>query len=656
MAQPTLLVANRGEIALRVFRTARRMGMRCVAVHSDADAGAPFVRAADTALRIGPAPATESYLNIEAILEAARSTGAELIHPGYGFLAEDARFAQACADAGLTFVGPPPGVLRAMGDKAAGKLIAEAAGVGVLSGYAGEDQSDETFVREAELIGYPVLVKPAAGGGGKGMAVVRDPGDLASALASARRIASAAFGSDRLLLERYLDRPRHIEVQVIADTHGGVLHLGERDCSLQRRHQKVLEESPAPSLDDDLRARICDAAVALAREVAYRNAGTCEFLLGEDGVFGFIEMNARLQVEHPVTEMVTGLDLVELQLRVAMGEPLPVTQSDVHFSGHAIEVRVYAEDPGQGFLPQAGAVHHVAWGHGIRVDTGVEEGSAVPSHYDPMVAKLIVHAPDRTAALWEISRALEATEILGVRTNLPFLQAVVRDPIVADGKVTTTWLEEAYGDWRMRDPDAPPPAEVLSVAAAAEAERLLAVNTGSDPWARLGPWRASGPGPTLVVLRSGGEELLVRVEGQGPFAVGGFDVSRAPDCHAWTVAGRRAAAAADGDRWLVWWDGMPWEVGAGPAARRAEDAGIAHLGAPLPGQVTAVRVDAGQRVARGQELVVIEAMKMEHAVKAPTNGTITAVLCSPGAQVDRDQPLVELEPEESGPTSRPSSS
>src|SRR5688572_4106832 len=540
----TVLVANRGEIAVRVFRTARRMGLRCAAVYSEADFGAPFVRMADAAYCIGPAPAAQSYLRADRILEAARALKADLIHPGFGFLSEDATFGRAVEEAGYAFVGPPPEVLAAMGGKDEAKRIAQAAGVPTLPGYGGDDQDDAALERAAKEIGYPLIVKPAAGGGGKGMAVVRQEDELLPALASARRVAAGAFGDTKLILERYLPAPRHVEVQVIADSFGNVIHLGERDCSLQRRHQKILEETPSPIVSPALRPRLTGAAVALCRHVGYRNAGTCEFLVDEDGeTFGFIEMNARLQVEHPVTEMVTGLDLVELQLRVAMGEALPLSQDDVTPTGHAIEVRLYAEDPDAGFLPQSGRLLHLRWPDEARVDSGVDEGAEVTTHYDPMLAKVIVHADDRPAALDELAEALAQTEVLGLRTNLPFLRMLVGDEIVRAGRVTTTWLESAHAGWTSGVDDVAAPEPAVALAGAAEAARILddARRSGPDPWAATGPWRQLEPGPTHVIVQCGDEatessaaakgERTVDVRGRGPFQVGDLTLVPADPDH-----------------------------------------------------------------------------------------------------------------------------
>ncbi len=625
-----LLVANRGEIAIRIFATAKRMDMRTVAVFSDADTDAPHVRAADMAVRIGPGPASESYLRAEAVIEAAQQSGAELIHPGYGFLAEDDRFAKDCEDAGLVFVGPPSDVLRVVGDKASARSLATSAGVPVFAGYAGENQSDDVLRAAAVDIGFPVLVKPAAGGGGKGMTVVRKAADLDDALASARRLAGAAFGpsekTGRLILERYIDGPRHVEVQIIADSRGTVVHLGERDCSLQRRHQKILEESPAPHLDEHVRRTLHDAAVSFATHAHYVGAGTCEFLVSNDGSVGFIEMNARLQVEHPVTEMVTGLDLVELQLRVALGEALPAI--DPKPNGHAIEVRVYAEDPANGFIPQAGRIEHVRWpdpgGSGVspdgkvRVDAGIDVGTSVPTFYDPMLAKVIVHDADRAAALHRLALALTEIEILGVRCNVAFLAQLIRDPVVQQGLVTTDWLSTAGRDRSV--PATTTPECAVEIAAAAEA-RMLAATRSHDPFATLGAWRSGGSGVTTIVLRPDGVERVVTADP-------GVEVR---------------AAVRTTEAWLVWAEGDQHEIPVGPARRRAT-AGPARLDSPLPGQVVAVRVQSGQSVAQGDELVVVEAMKMEHAINAPAAGVVRAVLCAAGDQVNRGQALVDFEP------------
>ena len=639
----TLLVANRGEIALRVFRTARRMGMRCVAVYSDADEGAPFTRAADVAVRIGPPAATESYLNIEAIIAAAAEAGATLVHPGYGFLAEDSSFAEACEKAGLVFVGPPPAVLEAMGSKDVAKDIARSAGVPVLQGYAGDDQSDDAFKRAAEEIGYPVIVKPVAGGGGKGMSVAHTPFQLERALGAARRAGAAAFGDDRLLIERYLLHPRHIEVQIMADSQGNVIHLGERDCSLQRRHQKILEETPAPNLDPKVRDVLLTSAVSLAHAAGYRSAGTCEFLVGEDGTVAFLEMNARLQVEHPVTEVVTGIDLVEVQLRVAQGHELGIAQEDVSFKGNAIEVRIYAEDPEQGFIPQTGTIEHVAWpaGTDVRIDSGIEEGSRISPYYDPMIAKLIVGAASRAEAVDRLADSLLHTEILGIRNNLPFLLSVLDLSEVRGGTITTDLLSERG---EIQTPENSIPDEVIPLAAAAAAEEIRRSRTTSDPWSKATSWRLGGAAPLKLVVVTGSEESVVEVHGDGPYRIGSSVVGRVDGtCHGWDLNGVSASVTINGSNGFVWFDGSQYEVGIGALSRAGDRAAASHLDAPMPGQVLAVRVGAGDKVTKGQELIVVEAMKMEHSIKAPADGIVKAVLCAVGERVLKGKTLVDFE-------------
>lgn len=638
----TLLVANRGEVARRIFRTARAMGIRTVAVYSEADASAPYVAEADEAVLIGPPSAAESYLLIDRIIGAAKQTGADLIHPGYGFLAEDAEFAEACQTAGVTFVGPTPEVLRILGAKDEARRLAERIGVPVAPGYSGEDQSDEAFRRAAEAIGYPVMVKPSEGGGGKGMAVARDPEQLQPALDSARRVALAAFGDDRLMLESYLTEARHVEVQILGDSHGNVLHFGTRDCSLQRRHQKIVEEAPAPAADE-ITEVLTSSAVALAEEVGYRSAGTVEFLVAGDGTASFLEVNARLQVEHPVTEEVCGVDLVELQLKVAAGEALPLSQTDVTFDGHAIEARIYAEDPEEGYLPQAGRLVHLRWPEEVRVDSGVEKGSEVSTHYDPMVAKVVAHGPDRQQALARLRKSLEETEILGVRTNLGLLRAVLADPMVAGAEVTTSWLEEAYGGWRTRPEQTPD--EVVAIAAAAEADRLRR-RPSKDPWVSVGAWRTTSRDRLEVLLRPEGRETAVTVVGEVPFGVGERWLEPGDRQGVWIIEGREAIAARGPDGWFVQWEGVHHEIPVGAAERRPGEAAAAHLDAPMPGQVIAVRVAEGDEVTKGQELVVVEAMKMEHTIKAPADGVVVAVLCTVGQQVDRGQTLVDFDPAE----------
>jgi len=485
-----LLVANRGEIAVRVFRTCRELGIPTVAVYSEADRGARHVREADEAVLIGPAAARHSYLSIDALLGAARDTGAEAIHPGYGFLSQNGDFADAVAAAGLVFVGPPGEVHRLMGDKQAARRRMAGAGVPVLPGYDGDDQQDARLEAEAERIGWPVLLKPARGGGGKGMRVVRAKAELASALAASRRESGSAFGSDTLLVERYVERSRHVEVQVLADAHGAVVHLGERECSIQRRHQKVIEETPSPALDAGSRRELCAAGVAAARAAGYRNAGTVEFLMAPDGRFYFLEMNTRLQVEHPVTEAVTGLDIVRLQLEVAAGRPLGIRQADVAASGHAIECRVYAEDPSRDDRPSPGRVLELVepGGPGIRVDSGVAKGSEVTVHYDPLLAKIVAWGRDRGEAIARLQDALRQAVVLGVVTNLARLRKIAAHPAFAAGELHTGFIDEHQAD--LATPAVPEP---LAVAAFALALRLgRNGRTASDPWQSLGPWRLGG--------------------------------------------------------------------------------------------------------------------------------------------------------------------
>ena len=643
----TVLVANRGEIAVRVFRTAKRMGMRTVAVYSEADADAPFVRRADEAIAIGPSPASESYLNIGRILEAAKLSGAELIHPGYGFLAENSEFAEACGGAGLTFVGPPADVLRNLGAKDEAKRIAQEAGVPVVTGYAGEDQSDEAFSRSARQIGFPIMIKPAEGGGGKGMTVVSDRAELAAGLAAARRIAVTAFGSDRLIIERYLTGARHVEVQFIGDSHGNLIHLGERDCSMQRRHQKIVEESPSPGIDDITRSVLCDAAIKLARHVGYQNAGTCEFVVGDDQTVSFLEVNARLQVEHPVTEMVTGLDLVELQLRVAMGEKLPIAQENVTFNGHAFEARVYAEDPDEEFLPQMGTIFLVTWPDDARVDTGVEPGSSVTAFYDPMIAKVITHGSDRKTALRSLKEALASTAVLGIRTNLGFLSDVMESDAVRDGEVTTQWLETSYESKRLSPQTVPD--EALALASAYEIESRK--RSVTDPWQARGPFRLGAAHRGYLLLNYEGEEVEMRVErrSDGAYLAGTYEVTL--DENLGLIQGRSGHVCRSSEdlfdpeaKVFVLWDRVHYEIGIGSLERRPDEGGPAHLEAPMPGQVIAVRVATGDAVKRGQDLVVVEAMKMEHTIKAPADGIIKSVYCAAGDQVQRGQALVDFEP------------
>ena len=698
-----LLIANRGEIACRVIRTARRLGIRCIAVNSDADEGALHVAMADEAYRIGPAPARESYLDIEAILGAAERARADAIHPGYGFLSENADFAEACAARGVVFVGPPAGAIRAMGSKSEAKRLMSGARVPLVPGYHGADQSPERLRREAEAIGWPVLLKASAGGGGRGMRAVERAEDFDAALAGAKREAAAAFGDDAMLIERYVTEPRHVEVQVFADRHGNFVHLCERDCSAQRRHQKVIEEAPAPGVGGELRAAMCEAAIAAARAIGYEGAGTVEFLLDRGGEFWFMEMNTRLQVEHPVTELVTGTDLVEWQLRVANGEPLPLTQDAIAIRGHAIEARLYAEDPARGFLPSTGRLDHLRLpeseapagagtgagddspgANGVRVDTGVRAGDTVSMYYDPMIAKVVAWGPDRDAAADRLAAALAATEVVGLTANAEFLHALVTHARFRAADIHTRFIEERMEDLIPADAD-PPTEEDLAVAAwaiaarddAAAAERPGVVDgagdggggDGSDPWSpwnRRDHWRMNGAGERMVRLRLGGDQgeiVEVTVRGGG----GGRDGTMGtPGYEVRLPSGREASMRGEpaGDRrWLVDIDGARQSVtivARGEnltvfrGGRRREFArhdpgavsgGLEMAGgltAPMPGRIVSVLVEPGESVREGQAVLVLEAMKMEHTLTAPADGTVEEVRFAPGDLVDEATELVVL--------------
>ncbi|MDQ2915152.1 MAG: ATP-grasp domain-containing protein [Chloroflexota bacterium] len=634
----TLLVANRGEIARRVFRTAKRMGLRTAAVYSDADARLPFVREADAAIRIGPAPASESYLAIDRVIAAAREAKADLVHPGYGFLAERPEFASAVDAAGMRFVGPPASVLQRLGDKAEAKTIAERVKAPVLPGYRGKDQSDDAFVRAARSVGYPVMIKPVAGGGGIGMQTVREEPQLRDALARARRIATSAFGDERLLLERLVERPRHIEVQILADDHGTVVSVGDRDCSAQRRHQKIVEEAPAPITDDKLRERMAASAIAIAREAGYRNAGTVEFVV-DDKSFFFLEVNARLQVEHPVTELVWGVDLVEQQLRIAMGEQLDL-QTKEHGRQHAVEARVYAEDPGAGFLPSTGRLLHVRWPDrpGVRVDAGYEEGDVVTRHYDPLLAKIIAFGGDRRIALGILANALEETEVLGVRTNIGFLRGLVRKFNEPGTRIDTGLVEAALPD--LVPESAPAPTEAYAIGAAAVA---TGARDPRDPWTGAGAWRIGEGSATTIALREGTRERAVRLMGSGPYTYAGHRVAPADEPHRWLVDDSPAAAAAsDGVVWATV-GGKVWELETTPREREVEQTAGGEVAAPMPGLVIGAQAVVDRRVRRGDLLFVVEAMKMELRVEAPADGRVTRVLATVGQQVERGQRLADFE-------------
>ncbi|MFF0543436.1 biotin carboxylase N-terminal domain-containing protein [Nocardia thailandica] len=649
----TVLVANRGEIAVRVIRTLRAMGIRSVAVYSDADAGARHVREADVAVRLGPAPARESYLAIDKVVAAAVRAGAQAVHPGYGFLSENPAFAAALDAAGIVFLGPPATAIEIMGDKITAKKTVSAFGVPVVPGIAEPGLTDEQLIAAAGEIGYPVLVKPSAGGGGKGMRRVDDAADLPDALASARREAAAAFGDDTLFLERFVTRPRHIEVQVMADRFGNVVHLGERECSLQRRHQKVIEEAPSPLLDPATRARIGAAACDTARSVSYVGAGTVEFIVSADrpDEFFFMEMNTRLQVEHPVTEMVTGVDLVEAQVRVAAGQKLAVSQDDISLSGHAIEARVYAEDPGRGFLPTGGTVLALEepGGPGVRVDSGIAEGTVVGSDYDPMLSKVIARGTTRADALAALDRALDRTTVLGVTTNIEFLRFLLADPDVQAGRLDTALLDRRAADFTPAPVD-----DDAFVAAAAFLWLRRWPAAGGDPWDIPNGWRLGAPAPTGIRLAAGDLVRHVAVTGTPDAATVRLDDGESAtltaafdgDHLALTVDGLRARfrIAEAGDR--LWIDGPGGVAVLGELDETAGPADAAHVGdaeirSPMPGSVIAVPVAAGQQVAAGDPVVIVEAMKMEHTLTSPVDGTVEP-LVAPGEQVRLDQPLVRV--------------
>jgi 3-methylcrotonyl-CoA carboxylase alpha subunit len=652
-----ILVANRGEIAARIFRSCRALGIGTVAVYSEADRGALHVRAADEAYLIGPAPAAASYLSIERILAAARQAGADAIHPGYGFLSERAAFAEAVAAAGLLFIGPSPDAIARMGDKVAARGLAQEANVPVVPGYDGADQSAARLASEAARVGFPLLVKASAGGGGRGMRVVQAPAELPAALESARREAGAAFGDERVFLERLIAGPRHVEIQVFADRQGGVIHLGERECSIQRRHQKIVEEAPSPALAPALRAEMGAAAVRVARAVDYLGAGTVEFILGEDGSFYFLEMNTRLQVEHPVTEALTGLDLVAMQIAVATGESLPLRQEDVQARGHAIEVRLYAEDP-QRYLPSAGQILALdfppADAPSLRIDAGYAAGDTVGTHYDPLLAKIVVHGADRATAILRLREALAATSLTGVTTNLPLLRAIAASAGFAAADTTTDFLER-----HALDLEPEPPIEALAAAAAFDLGRggLLGGALPASPW-QAGPWRL-GRADLPLRYQSGGRELVVLASHEGGahwrFACGEQALTAAldpPDDGGITLEfdgqTRSVAVRALPGALLVPWQGQFYRL----ARARAPEA-RAHMGlgaeasdhdlrAPMPGTVRRLLVAEGQEVALNQALLVLEAMKMEHTIASPYDGRVTRLLVAEGELVSAGAPLIEI--------------
>ena len=651
-----ILIANRGEIACRVARTARRLGVATVAVFSDADARARHVALADEALRIGTAPAADSYLRADRIVEAARRSGAQAVHPGYGFLSENADFAELCAASGLTFIGPPPGAIRAMGNKSAAKTAMERAGVATVPGYHGDDQGDEVLRSEAERIGYPVMIKASAGGGGKGMRAVGSPMDFDAGLAACRREARSAFGDDRVLLEKYLERPRHIEVQVFADGRGGCVHLFERDCSVQRRHQKVIEEAPAPGLAQARRREMGEAAVSAARAVGYVGAGTVEFIVDSDGRFYFMEMNTRLQVEHPVTEMITGLDLVEWQLRVASGEPLPARQEDLRIDGHSFEARICAEDPSRDFLPGTGKILHLkppAESPQVRVDTGVRAGDVLTPHYDSMIAKVVVHDRDRARALARLAAALGEFEVAGPVTNVDFLRRLVRCRAFAQGELDTSLIERNRGELFA---SAGSPSEPM-LALAALSVQLERARERRSPWGLADGWRLHGRDPGLMVFGDASGSLAValypRAAGYELDAGGRrlrLEGEREPDgslratLDGASIVGRVVRAGARLEVFLPGEHRVLELHDPLGATVDAESRG-GELVAPLPGRIAAVLVEAGARVEKGAPLLILEAMKMEHTIAAPARGRVAAIRCKAGDPVVEGADLIDFEVE-----------
>jgi 3-methylcrotonyl-CoA carboxylase alpha subunit len=654
----TLLIANRGEIACRVIRTARAMGLRTVAVYSEADRGAMHVALADEAVLLGPARARDSYLNIERVIEAARQTGAEAVHPGYGFLSENAEFALACAKAGLVFVGPTADMMTAMGSKSGSKALMEKAGVPLVPGYHGGDQDEATLSKAADKIGFPVLVKASAGGGGRGMRVVRSAAELVAAITSAKREAKAAFGDDRMLIEKYVDNPRHIEVQVIGDSHGNLVSLFERECTLQRRHQKVIEEAPSPTLDARQREAVCDAARKAAGAVNYVGAGTIEFVSDGKDVF-FIEMNTRLQVEHPVTELITGIDLVEWQLRVAFGEKLPLKQDQIRMNGHAIEARLYAENPQKNFMPSVGKIRTwrlPAETDGLRIDAGYREGDAISPYYDAMLAKVIAWAPTREAAIDRLNRGLEETDVRGIVTNTPFLAALVTHPKVRANKIDTGFIER---ELKALTPVAAAPGELelaAAVAAILGEEAIAARGEAHSPWQTFG-WMPVGRRERVFLFRAGQsfEKRVTLHYGNGPstltidgreiaFAsraseLGGYDVTLGDvKSHVVAVLERHELylRSRNGRFELHWVDPFGGED--------EEQSGEDKIVAPLPGTVVALLAEEGAKIEKGAPILTLEVMKMEQTLRAPFSGVLRKIKCKVGDIVQEGAELAEVEP------------
>ena len=654
-----ILIANRGEIACRVAATARRLGIRTVAVYSQADAQSQHVAMCDESILIGPAPAKESYLKMERIISAARDTGAEAIHPGYGFLSENEAFAAACEASSVVFIGPPVSAIRAMGSKSAAKALMEKARVPLVPGYHGERQESDFLRQQADAIGYPALLKASAGGGGKGMRIVERSEDFEAALASCKREAINSFGDDRVLVEKYLQRPRHIEIQVFADTQGNYVYLFERDCSVQRRHQKVLEEAPAPGMTPERRQAMGEAAVNAARAVGYVGAGTVEFIANQDGSFYFMEMNTRLQVEHPVTELITGTDLVEWQLRVAAGEPLPLQQQDVRIDGHAIEARVYAENPEKGFLPSTGTLLHLrlpdavnfAQGH-VRIDAAVRQGDAITPHYDPMIAKLIVHGDDRSQALARMQQALNAIEIVGPSTNVAFLSRLIATPAFTDAELDTGLIERHHA--LLFPPADAVPVEMLALWLA----KLMASDTARhDPWDSVQGWRLNGSYRRTLRFECDDQDFELNLEYSrdgwrmttqsqqallNHIAIDQADVSIQIDGR--HLSGR---VVRDDDRFHVFWQGqhrvISWSDPIAHAGESESDGG--RLTAPMPGKIVQLMVDEGASVKKGAPLLIMEAMKMEHTISAPANGKVEALNYAVGDQVAEGAQLLSFAPE-----------
>ena len=656
-----ILIANRGEIACRVIKTAQRLGIKTVAVYSDADRGARHVAMADEAVHIGGSPARESYLVVEKIIEAAKRTGAEAIHPGYGFLSENAGFAEACAKATIVFIGPPPAAIRAMGSKSEAKKIMGKAKVPLVPGYHGDDQSPALLAKEAERIGFPVLIKASAGGGGKGMRSVESAAKFDEALAGAKREAKASFADDHVLIEKYLTRPRHIEIQVFADGHGNCLYLFERDCSIQRRHQKVIEEAPAPDMDSKRRQAMGEAAVAAAKAIGYVGAGTVEFIANQDGTFFFMEMNTRLQVEHPVTEMITGQDLVEWQLVVAAGGKMPLTQDQLRIDGHAVEVRLYAEDPARNFLPSTGTLVHLRLpeenAH-VRVDTGVRQGDTVTPFYDPMIAKVIVHDRDRASAMRRMAALMGETEVVGVTTNAALLKALCSHKAFVGGEVDTGFIERHRDELFAK----PAPADDKAFAIATLARVAEWAPASADPWDQKNGFRLLDIGHDEVRWKDGEREVgvMVRRRRDGllnlelPGGTREAGVQRQPDGRLSIQLGGDTFTATVVHRQTS--DGLDYTLFADGSSRRlrlvdpldvtqyeAVASGEASVRSPLPGKIIDLRVKAGDMVSKGQPLLVLEAMKMEHTLAAPTDGKIKSVRYAVGEQVAEGAELVEFE-------------